>query len=299
MDYKKFIKSRQLRFKILKLLSFLPDSIMLSLQYYIKLRRFPNLKNPQRYSEKLQVYKMKYRNPIMHICVDKYDVREWVKGKGLESILCKQYGVFDNPDDIDFSIIPNRFVMKTTDGGGGQDVIICKDKSAFDCKLAIKEMTVSMKKNKIDFGREWAYTGIEKSRIIIEEFLEDEETKDEGLRDYKFFCFNGVCQYLYVIAGRNLKSETSFGIFNREFEDTGVYRDGEERLKNNILKPLNFEKMITIAEQLSSDFPHVRVDLYNVNNNIVFGELTFYGASGYVSYSDDSFDFEIGRNWKI
>ncbi len=117
MDYKKIIKSKNVRIRILRLLNFIPDKQMLSLQYRIKTGRKLNLNNPKRYTEKLQLYKLKYRNPLMEKCVDKYEVRKYVKQCGLENILNKCYGVYDNPLEIDFDKLPNKFVLKDTLGG--------------------------------------------------------------------------------------------------------------------------------------------------------------------------------------
>ena len=133
-EYKKYIKSPKLRNRILNLLWFVPDSVMLKLQYRIKLKRKLNLKNPKRYTEKIQWYKIHYRNPLMHKCVDKYLVRKYVKEKGLEDILVKLYGRYDSIYDVDFNKLPQSFVIKTTHGGGGLNVIVCKDKKQLDDK---------------------------------------------------------------------------------------------------------------------------------------------------------------------
>lgn len=132
MNEYKNIKSTEVRNKILNLLWFVPDSVMLKLQYRIKLKRKLNLKNPKRYTEKIQWYKMYYRNPLMHKCVDKYLVRDYVKEKGLENILVKLYGKYDSIHDVDFDKLPQRFVMKTTHGGGGLNAIVCNDKNKLD-----------------------------------------------------------------------------------------------------------------------------------------------------------------------
>ena len=118
MNYKKIFKSQKLRFIILKFLLFVPDSIMLKWQYRIKFERALNLKNPKRFTEILQLYKMNYRNSDLAICVDKYEVRNFIKGKNLEYILNDIYGVYSNANEIDFEKLPSEFVIKTTDGGG-------------------------------------------------------------------------------------------------------------------------------------------------------------------------------------
>lgn len=120
MNYKKLFKGHSLRFRILQLLSWVPDKWMIPLQYRIKTGRWPNLKSPQRFTEKLQVYKMRYHNPLMHQCVDKYEVRKYVTSLGLEHILVKLFGVYNNAREIDFSQLPTQFVIKTTDGGGAK-----------------------------------------------------------------------------------------------------------------------------------------------------------------------------------
>ena len=129
MNYKKIIKNQNTRFAILKALSWVPDSIMLPIQYRIKLGRRCDLRNPQRWTEKLQVYKMFYRNPVLHQCVDKYEVRKYVESKGCADNLVKLYGVWDHASEIDFSKLPSSFVLKTTNGGGGEDVVLVRDKN--------------------------------------------------------------------------------------------------------------------------------------------------------------------------
>ena len=128
MNYKKLIRSRALRIKILSLLNWIPDSIMIPLQYRIHTGRRLNLKNPQRFTEKLQLYKLKYRNPLMLRCTDKYEVRSVVKEMGLADILIPLIGVYDSAEAIDFEKLPMQIVAKTTDGGGGHQVFICRDK---------------------------------------------------------------------------------------------------------------------------------------------------------------------------
>lgn len=159
MDYKKIIKSRSLRLKILNFLSFIPDQTMLKIQYRIKTGRRLNLKSPQRYTEKMQWYKLYYKNPLMIQCVDKYDVREYVKKIGLEEILVPCHGIFDSPDAIDWDALPDQFVMKDTLGGGGNSVVIVKDKSNTNIE-ELKEIARQWMKKEVhrpNAGREWPY----------------------------------------------------------------------------------------------------------------------------------------------
>lgn len=160
MDYKKIISSERLRFAILQALSFVPDSWMLKWQYRIKMGFWPDMKHPQRYTEKLQLYKMYYRNPLLCRCVDKFEVREYVKCKGLERILNTCYGCYDRADEIDFQALPSKFVAKTTGGGGGMNVLIVreKDSKAWPAQSALLNKWASVVA--ACYGREWAYDGI-------------------------------------------------------------------------------------------------------------------------------------------
>lgn len=202
MNYKKIIKSRRLRFLILRLLLFIPDKMMISIQYYIKLGRAINWKNPQRYTEKIQKYKLVYRNEILGQCVDKYEVRKYILGKGLGGILNDLYGVYDRAEEIDFENLPQKFVIKTTDGGGGNTIIICTDKKALDIKSTIKRVNSWLNAKEVNAGREWAYTKIQKSRIVVEKFLENYNNPEAGIEDFKILCFHGKPEYVIVDTDR-------------------------------------------------------------------------------------------------
>ncbi len=292
MDYKKIIYSQRIRFKILKALSFVPDSVMLAIQYRIKNRKRLNLKNPKRFTEWVQWYKINYRNPVLHECVDKYEVHKYVERKGLGSILNHVIGVYDNATEIDFNSLPESFVAKTTDGGGGQNVIICKNKKDVDFDEIRKNLNSWLNQKSINAGREWAYTGIKKSQIIIEDFLENPSNLVAGIEDYKIFCFGGIPKVIVYDCDRYIEHKRN--IYDLDWNR--IYVDSDCKQKNvDIPKPSNFAYMLEVASKLSEDFPFVRVDLYNIKGRIVFGELTFYPWSGYVEFTPDSFDFELGR----
>lgn len=298
MDYKKLFRNQDLRFKVLECLSWLPDSVMLKIQYRIKMGRWPNFKHPQRYTEILQIYKMKYRNPVMGMCVDKYDVREFLKSKGLESILNTCYGVYNDVDEIDISQLPNSFVAKTTDGGGGLNVIIVRDKAKLDEEKFKKDLH-HWKGNimKMDPGREWAYTQMKSSRIIIEELLEDDTTGDGSIDDYKLMCFHGKFRCLWVDKGRYSDHHRGFWDEDLNFLKD-VYSDHDTFVTPPSL-PDNIGEMVKVAEKLSEDFPYARVDLYNIKGQIIFGEITFYPWSGYVQFTPDSFDIKLGSYFNV
>ena len=292
MNYKKLIKNQKIRYQLLSLLSWIPDALMVRLQYWIKMGFWPDFDHPSRYTEKIQIYKIKYRNPLMHRCVDKFEVRKYVDSKGLGYILNDLYGIYGFVDDVDFKLLPDQFVIKSTLGGGGQNVVVVKDKKNCDLEKIKKVLSSWLDVRNVGaiYGREWAYYKM-KPRLIVEKFLDEVN----GLVDYKFFCFNGDPKYLYVLTDRKMGESVKLGIYDVNFNKLNVYRCDEFRDENTLEKPLNFESMLIVARKLSSGFPHVRVDLYNIKGKIYFGELTFYDGSGYFHYDPDEFDYQAGQ----
>lgn len=300
MNYRNIIKSRDLRVKLLTFLSWIPDNIMLRLQYWLQTGRKLNLKNPKRFTEKLQIYKLKYRNPDMLRCTDKYEVRKYIEEKGLGEYLIPLIGVYNSDEEIDYSKLPNTFVAKTTDGGGGNQVLICKDKAALSEEVFYKRLKgwMSARKVKKHVGREWAYENDYPRRIIIEEFIGTDNIK-EDLPDYKFFCFSGKPHYCQLIQNRSSKETIDF--YDMEWNLMPFY--GLNPLHGPAIKPAikpaTYEQMKEIASKLSKDFSFVRVDLYSVSNKVFFGELTFYPASGFGHFTPDKWDFELGNRFNI
>ena len=291
--YKKIFRSTKMRHAILRILSFIPDKQMLSLQYRIKMGQRLNLNNPQTFTEKLQWYKLYYRDPVMTKCADKHLVREYLAERGYSELSCIEYGVYDKPEDINLSELPEKFVLKTTNGSGTN--IICKDKSKFELQKVEKELRDWLKRDCYGLGREWAYKDIE-PKIIAEEYLEDKENEFDGINDYKFICFNGKVHYVVFDADRYVGHKRS--IYDAEWNYIDVGTDCE-KLGDTVLKPEGFEEMKKIAEDLSKDFPFVRVDLYWVNHRAYFGELTFYPWTGYIVFDPRSFDFELGEKFLL
>lgn len=296
MNYKKIFKTRKSRAVILYAFRFLPDSIMLSLQYRIKLGRKLNLDTPQRFTEKLQWYKINYHNPIMKQCVDKYLVRDYVKAKGLNNILIPLIGKYDSLEHVVWSDLPNQFVIKTSHGGGGLNVIICSNKNKFSMDEAKEKLSFDLRPiRKNTLGREWAYYGLEPG-IVVEKLLVNQDNPEAGINDYKFFCYNGHVKYIVVDIDRYIGHKRNF--YNRDWTKLDVTSDCPTA-DITIEKPANFAKMIEVAEKLSSEFPFVRVDLYNVDGKIYFGELTFYPWSGYVQFIPDEIDFLFGEGFDL
>lgn len=294
--YKNIIKSPKIRKQILDMLYFLPDKAMLKIQYRIKLGRKLNLENPQRFTEKLQWYKLNYRNPLMRECVDKYIVRKYVESKGLKNILVPLIKKYELIEEINLDELPDEFVMKTTNGSGGLNVIVCNDKSEMDIEEIKKKLESSdfiFKKN--SGGREWAYYGLRR-RIIIEKRLINKQNPEAGIDDYKFFCYEGVPKYIIVDVDRYIGHKRNF--YDTEWNNLHIESDCP-KADREIPKPKNLDKMIKVASKLSEDFPYVRVDLYNVEGEIYFGELTFYPWSGYVQYIPDKADYMFGEDFPL
>ena len=296
INYKKIFKTSKIRNKVLDFLSFLPDKIMLPIQYRLKLGRKLNLRNPRRFSEKIQWYKMNYRNPLMNQCVDKYLVRDYVEKKGLSDILIPLYGKYDTVEDVEWDKLPDRFVIKTSHGGGGLNVIVCNDKNTLSMdevrrKLYFKKKP--LKKN--GAGREWAYYGLMPG-IIVEKLLEYRDNPETGIYDYKFLCYNGHAGYIVVDVDRYKGHKRNF--YDRDWNNLYITSDCPAA-DREIPKPENLDEMISAAEKLAGDFPFVRVDLYNVDGKIFFGELTFYPWSGYVQFSPDEWDFTFSEGFDL
>jgi hypothetical protein len=294
LNYKKLIPNQKMRLRILKLTDFLPDKMMIKLQYRIANGRKLDLKKPVRFTEKLQWYKLYYRDPLMTQCSDKYSVRDYIISKGYSDILVPLYGVYERAEEIDFDKLPDKFVLKTTNGSHTN--ILCEDKSKLDIESTIKTLNQWLNAWDGKVGREWAYHDI-KPRIICEKYLDKDKNND--LIDYKFFCFNGQPFSLYVIVERFLTDGIKLGIYDTKFNKLPYRRADIRDLTTYAEKPKNFEKMVEIAKEISKDFPHVRVDFYNIDGNIYFGELTFYTAGGYQRYEPDEFDFILGEKFKL
>lgn len=297
MDYKQIIRNRECRLRVLNMFDFVPDEWMIRIQYRIKTGRKLNLKNPHRFTEKIQWYKLKYRDQLMLTCADKYDVRKYVEMCGCGDILNEIYGIYNSPDEINFDKLPKSFVLKDTLGSGGNSVIIILDREKFDREKVLKEMRkwIASSKGKSP-GREWVYDG-RAHRIIAEKYIEPKNKK--GLIEYKLFIINGECEFLYVITDRDLGSNARLGIFDKNFNLMPYVRNDELTLRDKVSKPDNFEEMIAIAKKLGSRFLEARVDLYNEDNHIIFGEITFFDGSGYMKYTPDEADFYFGEKWVL
>ena len=267
----------------------LPDKTYLSLIYKLNLDNKINWDNPKTFNEKLQWLKLYDRRPEYTTMVDKHAVKEYVTNIIGEEYIIPTLGVWERFDDIDFDSLPEKFVLKCTHDSGS--TIICKNKSSFDIQTAKIKLTKALKKNLFSYAREWPYKNVQ-PRIIAEAYMEDPSTKE--LRDYKFFCFDGVAKMMFIATDRYTEGvETKFDFFDIDFNHLD-FTNGHPNADVLPKKPENFEKMIELAEKLSQGIPHCRVDFYEVDGKIYFGEITFFHWSGMVAFDPPEWDEKIG-----
>ena len=247
-----------------------------------------DLKNPKTFNEKLNYLKLHDHNPLYPSLVDKASVREYVKEKIGKEYLVPMLGLWDSADDIDFDALPSSFVLKCTHDSAS--FVLCPDKSNFDKEAAIAKLNEALKVNYYYETREWVYKDLT-PRIIAEEFLEDNEDKE--LRDYKIFCFNGEPKLMYIATDRAIH-ETKFDFFDMDFNhiDMRQHYPNSEKILH---KPKNFELMKELASKLSAGLKHVRVDFYEVNGRVYFGEMTFYNNCGMTPIDPIEWDYKIGE----
>lgn len=271
----------------------MPDKMFLKLDYKKCMKKKLNLDNPQTYNEKLQWLKLYDRNPLYTTMVDKQEVKKYVAGIIGEQYIIPTIEVWDEFEEIDFDDLPDQFVLKCTHDSGG--LAICKDKATFNKEKACAAIKKSQRQNYFWNRREWPYKNV-KPRIIAEQYMEDAETAE--LRDYKFFTFNGECKLLFVASERQSENaETKFDFFDMDYNHLD-FRNGHPNAEKWPAKPKCFDEMRELAEKLSKDIPHVRVDFYEVNGKVYFGELTFFHWSGMVPFEPEEWDKTLG-DWIV
>lgn len=269
----------------------LPDRIYLKIIFRYHMGYKLNLRNPRTFSEKIQWLKLYNRNPLYTTMVDKYLVKEYVSEKIGSQYIIPTIGRWDHPEDINWDSLPNQFVLKTNHGGGNSGVVICKDKSTFNKDLAIQKLNNSLKDDIYKHYREWPYKNVKKC-IIAEEYMEDYETKE--LRDYKFFCMDGVCKALFIAKDRQNRSEPYFDFFDANFRHLDI-QQGHPNAPESPSRPKAFNLMKDLAQKISENLPEVRIDFYEVNGKAYFGEITFFHFSGLCPFYPPNIDIEWGE----
>lgn len=267
---------------------FIPDKIYIEIYYFLRFKKFINFKNPQTYNEKLNWLKIYDRNPLYTKLVDKYEVKEYVANLIGKEYIIPTLGVWDHFDEINFEELPEQFVLKCTHDSEG--LVVVKDKANLNKKYAKEKIENALKYNFYYIGREWPYKNI-KPKIIAEQYMEDKIDKE--LKDYKFFCFNGEPKAMFIASERNI-GQTKFDYFDLDFNHLDIvqhYPNSAETIK----KPINFNKMIELSKKLSKNLKHARIDFYEVDGKIYFGEITFFHFSGFMPFEPSKWDEKFGE----
>lgn len=283
-----------LYYTFLKFAHYLPDKMHLKILFRLEMGKRLNLRNPRTFCEKLQWLKLYNRKPEYTKMVDKLLAKEYVASKiGSEHII-PVLAIWDNTEDINFDILPNKFVLKTTHGGGSGGVYICKNKKTLDRKEALEIMRCAMKQDIYQSRVEWPYKDVKK-RIFAEQFMVDDSGNE--LKDYKILCFNGCPTYIEVDSGR-------YGNHIRNIYDTAwnllpISIGYKNDLSVHFERPDRLDEMVEYARVFSEGIPFLRTDFYVINNKIFFGELTFFQRSGMTPFVPSEMDLKFGELIKL
>ena len=275
------------RFEKKNLLNWIPDKQYLKLVYYLRVGKKLNLKDPKDYNEKVQWLKLYDRKTEYTKMVDKFEAKKYVAGILGEKYIIPNIGVWNKFEDIDFDSLPNQFVLKCTHDSGG--LVIVRNKTEFDYDAARKKINECLRKNYYWHAREWPYKNVI-PRIIAEQYLENDP--DEGLHDYKVWCFNGKARYIQYISGRLDKTYEGFYDLDWNLQPF-TYRN--PKVLRPMEKPKQMEELIELADKLAERHAFIRNDFYILpDNTIKFGEMTFYTVSGLQKWTPEWADRKLG-----
>ena len=272
----------------------IPDKLYLKLKYRSKTGKKLDFKNPKTYNEKLQWLKLYDRKDIYTTMVDKCEAKKYVADIIGNEYIIPTIGVYDKFEDIDFKELPKQFVIKCTHDSGG--LVICKNKDQLDIDEAREKITDCLKKNYYWRGREWPYKNV-RPRILVEKYMEDKSSKT--MRDYKFFCFDGKPEIMYLSEGLENHKTARMSFYDMNMHLVDCRRSDYRPLEYIPERPNNFEKMKEFSAILSEDIPHLRVDWYEINGKLYFGELTFTTCSGIIPFADENWDRRLGDFIKL
>ena len=271
-----------------KLSRLIPDRIYLQIVYFRHFKKFIDFDNPKTFNEKIQWLKLNYRKEEYTNLVDKYRVKQYITKLIGEEYVIPTLGVWKNVDDIDFKSLPEKFVLKCNNDSGG--IVICKNKKDFDEVKAKSFLKERLKNNGYWYGREGPYKNV-KPCIIAEKYMEDSISKD--LKDYKFFCFNGSMEFFDIDIDRFIEHRSNYYDRNGNFLPFGKTYCPPDYTKK-IEMPKNLDKMIELAETISHNTVLSRIDFYEIDGQVYFGEITFYPGSGFSPFTDEKWDYKLG-----
>lgn len=272
-------------------LKFLPDKLFLKLIFWVRTGKKLNLKNPYTYNEKLQwlkLYDRKYKYTDM---VDKYAVKKYVSDIIGEKYVVPLLGVWDSVEDVDFDKLPEKFVLKATHNSGG--IVICRDKTTLDIETVKNKLSTILKKNYFFYLREWPYKNV-KPRIIAEKLMENSKQKENtNLNVYKIFCFDGKPEIIQTIQNDKTPDET-IDYFDISWKLLDL-KQSFPNSKTPLEKPSTLEEMLSLAAKLSKGVAFLRVDFYDVDEEIYFSEFTFYSDSGMANFYPEDWNRRLGE----
>lgn len=273
------------------LLHWMSDKTFLRVVYWAKFGKKLNLKHPKTFNEKLQWLKLYDRRPEYVTMVDKYAVKDYVAKIIGNEFIIPTLGVWDKPDNIDFDLLPNQFVLKWNHDS--KSVVICENKEHFDKSKAIEKLRHGEKVNGYWYGREWPYKDVP-PKIIAEKYLSQGNPKQHDLIDYKFFCFNGEPKYVQVI--QNRRTDETIDFFDTNWNHQEFIGLNLAAVPSQVLpkRPKALEEMVRVAKKLSENLTFSRIDLYETGEHVYFGEVTFYPASGFGEFCPERWNTIIG-----
>lgn len=266
----------------------MPDNMYLKLMFRLRMGRKLDLRNPQSWSEKIQWLKLYNRKTEYSHMVDKYESKQWAASRIGEEHIIKTIGIYDTFSQIPFGSLPEQFVIKCTHDSGG--LVICKNIETVDWKSVEKRINRCLKKQFWKNGREWVYKGV-KPRINIEEYIEQSDQDD--IDNWKFYCVNGE-PFMFFLNSGGHSDNKKYTYFNMDKEELPIKHPFYDKCLE-VKLPDNFDEMVNIARKLSDKMILLRVDLYNVDGKIYFGEVTFYPDAGYNKIEPISYDYVMGK----
>lgn len=265
----------------------IPDRLYIQLLFFRHLHKRINLEQPKAFNEKLQWLKLYDRNPEYTKMVDKYAVKQYVSEKIGSEFIIPTLGVWDNPEDINFSDLPDRFVLKWNHDSGS--IVICTDKSILDRREAVSRLKSRQKFSGFWYAREWPYKDVV-PKVIAEKYIED---SSGYLNDYKLMCFNGKVRCSFVCTDRFSEDGLKVTFYDRSWNQMPFSRHYPVS-DMPVPRPKNYDALVHLAEKLSEGIPFVRVDFYDVNDRVYFGEMTFYPGSGLEEFDPEKWDYVLG-----
>lgn len=282
-------KSLLIRMRRNGFFNWIPDELYLKWRYRRLFKRKLDLENPITFNEKMQWLKLYDRNPLYTQLVDKYEVKKYISEKVGKEYTLKTLGLWDSFEEIDFSKLPEQFVLKCTHDSG--TVIICKDRKTFNVEEAKKKIEYSLKRNFFWEAREWPYKNV-KPRIIAEEYLAGPDNTE--VRDYKFLCLNGEAKFLLISSKDKKSGDRRVDLF--DLEENVIKIDRSLTDYSDLPSfPIHFDKMKELSSYIAKDFPTIRVDFYESKVRIYIGELTFYNCGGFACTMDYEWDKILGE----